>query len=128
MKNVLWFLIAPFALTVWLHGQVVKPSSVTVMAVPGYTSPYQDVRFFNTGSSELTLAISVSGSMFAIPENRCTNGVKPGSHCDVYVTYAPLGIETDNDTVTFAFNDQTVSVPLTGEGVQSIPTIRACSH
>jgi hypothetical protein len=123
MKNTLWFQIAFFASTVGLHGQVAKPSSVTVMAVPGYTSPYQDVRFINTGSSELTLAISVSGTMFAIPENRCTNGVKPASHCDVYVTYAPLGIETDNGTLTFAFNNQTVSVPLIGEGVQSIPTI-----
>jgi len=92
------------------------------MAVPGYTSPYQDVRFYNTGGSELTLTISVSGSMFAAPENWCTNGVKPGTHCNVYVTYTPLGIETDNGSLLFAFNDQTVSVPLTGEGVQSIPT------
>jgi hypothetical protein len=60
--------------------------------------------------------------MFAIPENRCTNGVKPGTHCNVYVTYTPLGIETDNGTLMFAFNGQTLSVPLTGEGVQSIPT------
>jgi hypothetical protein len=46
------------------------------MAVPGYTSPYQDVRFYNTGGSELNLTtISVSGSMFGTPENRCTNSV-----------------------------------------------------
>jgi hypothetical protein len=38
------------------------------------------------------------------------------------VSYTPPGIETDNGSLLFAFNDQTVSVPLTGEGVQSIPT------
>lgn len=123
MKSFLCSVVGIFVLVVGLRGQVVKPSSVTVMAVPGYTSPYQDVRFYNTGSSELALTISVSGSVFATPENRCTNGVKPGTHCDVYVTYTPLGIETDNGSLLFAFGDQTVSVPLTGDGVQSIPTV-----
>jgi len=108
-----------------LHAQVVaKPSSVTVMAVPGYTSPPQDVRFVNTGDTELTPTISIDNSdTFAIANNRCLNGVKPGTHCDVYIAYTPDGIETDSGTLVFAFNGQSMSVPLTGEGVQSIPTI-----
>jgi hypothetical protein len=115
-----------FLLTVasTLHGQVVaKPSSVTVMAVPGYTSPSQDVRFVNTGDTELSPTVSIDNSVFTIADNRCLNGVKPGTHCDIYIAYTPDGIETDNGTLTFTTSGQSMSVPLTGEGVQSIPTI-----
>lgn len=104
-----------------LQAQTVKPTSLTIDAVPGYTSPPQDVKFYNTGSTELTLTVSITGP-FAIPKNRCGRGVKPQTHCDVWVTYTPLALGTDTGALTFTFNDQTVSVPLMGFGVGSITT------
>jgi hypothetical protein len=104
-----------------LLAQKVEPPSVTIDAVPGYSSSPQDVVFSNTGDSEITLTISISGP-FSIPTNKCGRGVKPGTHCNVYVVYTPEAIETDTGTLGFTFNGQTVSVPLTGNGVSTIPT------
>jgi len=117
LKLALIMLIAiPF-----VFAQQVKPTSLITEAVPGYTSPPQDVRFYNSGSSALTVTITVTGP-FAIPQNRCGRGVKPQSHCDVWVTYTAEGIGTDTGILTFTFDNQSVSVALTGNGVNSIPT------
>lgn len=104
-----------------LQAQEVGPTSLTLVAVPGYTSSPQSVFFKNTGDSQITLTVSITGP-FAIPTNSCGRGVKPGTHCNVYVTYKPVAIETDTGTLTFSFNGQTVSVPLTGDGVSVVPT------
>ena len=101
--------------------QEVKAASSTFKAIPGYTSPPQEVTFYNTGDSELTVTISIRG-LFAIPQNLCGGEVKPRSHCAVWVTYTPEAIETDTGSLTFTFNGQTVSVALTGEGIDLIPT------
>ena len=103
------------------YSQEVQPTSLTIEAVPGYTSPEHDIVFTNTGASELALTITVSGP-FSLPLNRCGRGVKPGTHCNVYVTYTPEAIETDTGALTFAFGNQNVSVALTGDGVSAIPT------
>jgi hypothetical protein len=99
---------------------VVSPTSVNFGKVTvGQTSPQQLVSLTNTGNSELSVsAVSITGN-FAISKNQCTNGVKPGTHCNVYVTYTPHVAETDTGTLTFTDNatnsPQTVS--LTGTGV-----------
>lgn len=116
------FVIAPMLfLASLLLAQTVVPTNLTILAVPGYSSSPQGIVFTNTGGSEITLTISITGP-FSIPTNRCGRGVKPGTHCNLYVQYTPKGIETDSGTLTFAFDGQTVSVPLTGEGVSSVPT------
>ena len=104
-----------------LQAQEVKPASLTIQAIPGSTSPQQKVVFTNTGVGDLTLTISVSGP-FSIPENRCGHPVKQNLHCDVWVTYSPQEIGTDTGTLTFSFNDQNVSVPLTGNGLNLLAT------
>jgi len=93
-----------------------------ITAVPDYSSSPQNVDFINTGHEAITVAVSISGSPFAIYENRCANGLKPGTHCNVYVIYTPQAIETDTGTLGFAFNGNTVTVPLTGNAVSIIPT------
>lgn len=102
--------------------QEVNPASSTLRAVPGYTSSAQEVTFYNTGDSELIVTVSIKGP-FAIPENLCGGEVKPQEHCAVWVTYTPEAIETHTGGLTFTFNGQAVPVPLTGEGIDLIPTI-----
>jgi len=105
---------------------VVSPTSLNFgQVLIGLTSPQKRVSLTNTGDSDLTVSsISISGD-FALPVNHCGNGVKPGSHCDVYVTFTPHALGTETGTLTFTDNasnsPQTVS--LTGEGSNTAPTI-----
>jgi hypothetical protein len=103
----------------------VSPTSLNIIALVGQTSPQQKVSLFNTGTSQLTISsISISGD-FALPVNHCAAGVKPGTHCDVYVTFAPKAVETETGTLTFTDNaansPQTVSI--TGTGANTVNTI-----
>jgi hypothetical protein len=105
-----------------LVAQTVSPSSLTIVAVPGYSSSPQNVQFLNTGSDQIRTTVSTTGP-FVLSENRCGNQVEPKTHCDVSVLYIPKTIgATDTGTLVFTFNNQTVSVPLTGNGVSIIPT------
>ncbi len=105
-----------------LLAQKVNPTSLTFVAVPGYSSSPQMVAFTNTGDTQIPpLTISITGP-FSIPQNTCGKGVKPSTHCNVYVVYNPTGIETDTGTLGITFNGQTIQIPLTGDGVSSIPT------
>jgi hypothetical protein len=121
--------LRPFVLSIFvvlfavslLQAQALKPASLTIYALPNSTSPQQRIQFSNTGSSELTLTISAGGP-FAIPKNDCKHPLKAFGHCYVWVTYSPTAYGTDDGMLTFAFNDQSVSVALTGEGVHLIPT------
>ena len=98
---------------------VASPTSVNFgQEVVGQTSSPQSVSLKNTGESELTFSdISISGH-FSITVNYCENGVKPQTHCNVYVTFTPQAIGTETGTLTFVDNasnsPQTVS--LTGTG------------
>jgi hypothetical protein len=69
----------------------------------------------------ITLTISITGP-FSIPTNKCGRGVRPGTHCNVYVVYTPEAVETAYGALAFTFDSQTVSVSLTGNGVSIIPT------
>jgi hypothetical protein len=74
----------------------------------------QLVSLKNTGESELTFSdISISGD-FSITVNHRANGVKPQTHCNVYVTSTPQAIGTETGTLTFVDNasnsPQTVSL------------------
>ena len=99
---------------------VVSPTTLNFGQVQvGQTSSPLLVSLENTGESELTISsISLSGD-FALPTNHCAAGVKPLTHCNVYVTFTPTGIGTATGTLTFTDNasnsPQTVS--LTGTGI-----------
>ncbi len=121
MKLILSGLVLALLAVPFLAAQQVEPTSLTFEAVPGYTSPAQSAKFENTGASDLALTISISGP-FGMPRNECRQELKPGTRCNVYVTYTPESVETDTGTLTFTFNQQSVSVSLTGDGVAAIPT------
>ncbi len=107
----------------FLLAQKVEPTTLSFEAVPPNTSPQEGVAFTNTGATELTLTIYTSGPPFAISENRCGKGVKPNSHCNVYLTYTPQTVgEIDNGTLTLDYGEGVATVPLVGEGVSGIPT------
>jgi uncharacterized repeat protein (TIGR03803 family) len=103
---------------------VVSPTALNFGQVAvGQTSSPQDVSLKNTGTSELAVsAISISGD-FVITVNHCANGVKPETHCNVYVTFNPQALGSETGTLTFVDNasnsPQTVS--LTGTGVNAHP-------
>jgi hypothetical protein len=98
---------------------VVSPSALNFgQVVVGQTSPAQRISLVNTGNSELTISdISISGD-FAITINHCANGVKPTTHCDVYVTFTPQspGVETGTLTFTDNASNSPQSASLTGTG------------
>src|SRR5262249_47318123 len=63
------------------------------------------------------------------PVNHCGNGVKPGSHCDVYVTFTPNSLGEQTGTLTFTDNasNSPQSVALSGEGSNTAPTATTVS-
>jgi hypothetical protein len=107
-----------------LFGQVLaNPTSLSFEAVPPNTSPFEDLAFLNQGSTTLTLSISISGPPFAIAENRCGNGVKPNTHCNLYLTYSPQSVgAVDSGSLTINYGSGVTVVQLSGQGVSSIPT------
>ena len=83
---------------------VVSPATLNFRGALGQTSAPQLVSLKNTGGSELTISnISISGD-FAIATNHCANGVKPGTHCNVYVTFTPSGLGKETGTLAFVDN------------------------
>jgi uncharacterized repeat protein (TIGR03803 family) len=109
-------------LTAHLHGQRLGSSAIDFGGWPvGVTSVQYGEAFTNTGNAELTLSITLSGGPFAMPVNDCGRGVKPQTHCNIYLTYTPkvLG-EQDQGTVTFSYTGSggsgSVSASLSGVG------------
>jgi Bacterial Ig-like domain (group 3)/Beta-propeller repeat len=98
---------------------VVNPAALNFgQVVVGQTSPQKLVGLSNVGSSELIVSnVSISGD-FAIAKNTCANGVKPATHCNVYVTFTPHAVGAKSGSLIFLDNasnsPQTVS--LTGTG------------
>jgi uncharacterized repeat protein (TIGR03803 family) len=101
---------------------VAFPAALNFGQVPvGQTSPQKLVSLTNTGNSQLTVSgISISGD-FALPINQCADGVKSGTHCNVYVTYTPHALETDTGTLTFTDNasNSPQTILLTGTGASA---------
>jgi len=97
----------------------------------GQTSTQRLISLKNTGGSELTISsISISGD-FALPVNRCAEGVKPSTHCNVEITFTPHTPGTQTGTLTFTDNapnsPQTVSLTGTGSNVASTTTTLSSS-
>lgn len=116
-----------------VHGQQLSTSVVNFGGWPvGVTSNQYDVAFTNTGSTELTVSLTISGGPFAMPVNKCGRGVKPKTHCNIWLTYTPqvLG-EQDSGTVMFGYTGNgvsgSVSAELTGEGTGPFGTSTSMS-
>ena len=90
----------------------------------GCTSAPKNISLANTGDAQLVMnSIALSGP-FALPVNHCAHGVRPGTHCNVSVTYSASSLATD--TGTLAFNDNASNTPqtvaLSGHGATIVPT------
>jgi large repetitive protein len=115
--------IIPAAAQTGAYG-VVSPTSLNLQVLVGQTGAPQRVSLKNTGNSQLTISnISLNGN-FAMPINHCSEGVKPGTHCDVYITFSPTALETETGTLTFTDNasNSPQAVSLTGTGVNNVST------
>jgi hypothetical protein len=103
----------------------VSPTTVNFGSVLiGQTSPQKLISLKNTGGVELTVSdLSISGD-FALPVNRCAEGVKLGTHYNVDITFTPRAVGIATGTLTFTDNasntPQTVS--LTGSGIVAATT------
>src|SRR5882672_10470636 len=87
-----------------LLAQETRPTALQFEAVPPNTSPRETIVFKNIGDTPLTVTVSIPDAPFALVENRCANGVKSGSHCNIYLTYTPSFVgATDNGSVHFNF-------------------------
>ncbi len=90
----------------------------------GQTSTPERISLTNTGDSELKITnVSISGD-FSIPKNYCGEGILPGTHCDIYVTFTPPAVGTLTGKVIFTDNasNSPHSVTLTGVGLTTSPT------
>jgi hypothetical protein len=97
----------------------VSPSSVIFPTqLVSTTSAAKKISLFNTGTAQMTVAgLQVSGD-FSIQTNFCGKGVKPSTHCDVYVTFTPKAAGTRTGTLSFSDNaaSSPQKVTLTGVG------------
>ena len=105
---------------------VVAPASLNFgQVLIDQASPQMHVGLSNTGSAELTVSnISISGP-FAMPVNRCASGVKPGTRCDVWITFMATALGQQTGTLTFTDNatNSPQTVPLSGVGSNTAPTV-----
>jgi hypothetical protein len=105
---------------------VASPTSVNFGKVKvGQTSKQVSITLKNTGTAQLVMSdISISG-FFALPVNKCAAGVKPGTHCNVYVTFTPHAAETETGTLTFTDNasNSPQTVALMGVGTNVVATV-----
>jgi hypothetical protein len=73
---------------------------------------------FNVGNAQITISSVQTTGDFQIQTNHCTKGVKPSSHCDVYITFTPTALGTRTGTLYYYDNVQgsPQTVSLSGEG------------
>lgn len=86
-------------------------------AAVGTTSPPANVALINSGNEQLTVSkFSINDPEFSIQTNFCTQGVKPGTICNVYVVFTPASAGSHTGSLTFVTNGGSPMVTLTGIG------------
>jgi hypothetical protein len=81
------------------------------------TSAPSRISLFNTGTAQMTVSgLQVTGD-YSIQTNYCGKGVKPSTHCDVYVAFTPKASGTRTGTLTFADNAASSPQKVTFTGV-----------
>lgn len=90
----------------------------------GTTSAAKAVSIKNTGNIEMIVSsIGITGD-FVISKNRCNNGIRPGTHCNIYVQFQPA--QLGNRIGSLSVNDNATGSPqltaLSGNGVTASNT------
>jgi hypothetical protein len=97
----------------------VTPASLAFPAqYIGTKSTAKTVVLANTGTGHMNVTgVSVTGD-FAIHSNYCTSGVKPGTHCNVWIVFNPRAAGTRTGRLSFSTNapGSPHVVPLSGTG------------
>jgi hypothetical protein len=95
----------------------------------GTTSPSHAISIKNTGKVEMVVSkVEISGD-FVISNNRCNSGIRPGTHCNIYVRFQPTQLGARNGMLT-AFDNATNSpqaTNLSGNGVTTSATVLTSS-
>jgi YVTN family beta-propeller protein/uncharacterized repeat protein (TIGR03803 family) len=109
---------------------VAKPTSLTFpdQFVGTFSATMRD-SLFNEGSAQgIVSSVQTTGD-FQIQTNECLNGVKPATHCDVYIVFSPTAVGTRTGTLTYYDNAQSgpQTVTLSGVGTLMRPTTTALS-
>jgi hypothetical protein len=101
-----------------------KPATLTFGPQPlNTTSPPQRISLSNHTAFPINVTGVTTQGDFAISTNKCQNGVKPGTHCDVFVTYTPTGRGTKPRTGTLTFVDNAFNGPQTAGLAGTVPAI-----
>ena len=114
-------------------GSVVLASKPTSLMFPGQyvgtlSAALRD-SLFNSGSVQgIVSSVQTTGD-FQIQTNHCMNGVKPGTHCDVFVTFLPTALGPRTGTLFYNDNAQGSPQPvsLSGVGTSTRPTTTTLS-
>jgi hypothetical protein len=72
----------------------------------------------NTGQVEMVVTTPLISGDFKISKNQCAAGIRPGTHCDIYVVFAPkrTGLRLGTLTVTDNATNSPQRIALSGRG------------
>ncbi len=95
----------------------------------GTTSAAKSVSIKNTGKVEMIVSSTSLTGDFSISQNRCGNGIRPGSHCNIYIRFQPtqLGNRSGTLNVYDNANNSPQSISLSGNGLTASSVTLASS-
>ena len=104
---------------------VAKPASLTFpnKDVGSFSVTMRD-SLFNSGSVQgIVSSVQTTGD-FQIQTNHCLSGVKPATHCDVYIVFSPTDVGTRTGTLSYFDNasGSPQNVSLSGVGTTTTTT------
>jgi Bacterial Ig-like domain (group 3)/FG-GAP-like repeat/Abnormal spindle-like microcephaly-assoc'd, ASPM-SPD-2-Hydin len=109
----------------------VSPTSLAFGDQPvNTTSETKLIALSNKGDYQMTVSQFLITGDFQIQANSCLDGVKPSTHCNLWITFAPTLAGAHSGTLTFLDNatNSPQSVSLTGVGTANTTTILTSSH
>jgi probable HAF family extracellular repeat protein len=88
------------------------------------TSASKRISLLNKGEARMTIREFLITGDFQIQTNYCMNGVQPGTHCDLYITFTPTLAGPRGGTLTFVGNawNSPQSASLSGVGTVTTTT------
>lgn len=84
---------------------VARPTSLTfpLQQVGTFSAALRD-SLFNEGTVKGVVSSVQTTGDFQLQTNHCTNGVKPATHCDVYIVFSPTAVGMRTGTLSYYDN------------------------